>query len=207
MLSGVAIKIPSGAYSKSVRKRPSVSNRAASAFFCSLISRTIFEAPMIFPSASLIGEMVAETLKRLPSFRTRTVSKWRTRSPRPIRARMSTSSCRRSAGNRRVIGWPIISAALYPNILSAEAFQLVMTPLSVLLMIASSLDSTMAGNCRITSSARRRSVASSCRARLALINCAVRCRTRDSVSSLRRLSDLAISFCKSVSALLSCQRR
>jgi hypothetical protein len=39
------------------------------------MSRAIFEAPTIAPLLSLIGEIVAETAMRLPSFRTRTVSK------------------------------------------------------------------------------------------------------------------------------------
>ena len=42
---------------------------------CSLMSRTIFDAPTTLPSASRIGEMVSETCKRLPSDRTRSVSK------------------------------------------------------------------------------------------------------------------------------------
>ena len=47
----------------------------ASATFRSLMSRATFEAPMIFPAASLIAETVTETSTLLPSLRKRTVSK------------------------------------------------------------------------------------------------------------------------------------
>ena len=47
-----------------------------------VMSRAIFDAPMILPSALLTGEIVRDTSTRLPSFRNRTVSKCSIRSPR-----------------------------------------------------------------------------------------------------------------------------
>ncbi len=46
----------------------------ASARLRSLMSRLIADAPTIFPAASLIGEMVSETLMRRPSLHIRSVS-------------------------------------------------------------------------------------------------------------------------------------
>ena len=55
---------------------------------------------MMLPAASWIGEMVSEMSMRRPSLRTRTVSKWSTRSPRRICARMVASSSIRSGGSK-----------------------------------------------------------------------------------------------------------
>jgi hypothetical protein len=55
---------------------------------------------------------------------------------------------------------PIISAAVKPKSRSAERFQDTTIPFRSLLMIASSLDSTMAAKCRASRSSRRASVMS-----------------------------------------------
>ena len=54
--------------------RRSASSRSASMSFCWVMSRPIFEAPMIRPSASRMGETVSETSMIVPSFRRRLVS-------------------------------------------------------------------------------------------------------------------------------------
>jgi hypothetical protein len=54
-----------------------------------------------------------------------------------MRARILGSSSTRSDGKSIVIGCPIASAAVYPNILSAPRFQEVMMPPRSLLRIAS----------------------------------------------------------------------
>ena len=56
--------------------------------------------PTIFPSASLTGEIVSETSTRLPSLRTRSVSKCSMHSPRRMRSMISGSSSGWSAGTR-----------------------------------------------------------------------------------------------------------
>jgi len=87
--------------------------------------------------------MVTATSISLPSLQRLTLSK-RLTSPLAALARMVGSSCARSGGSRIAIGCPIISSAEYPNSRSAPGFQLVTTPSSVLEMIASSEESTMA---------------------------------------------------------------
>jgi len=62
------------------------------ASFRSVMSRAIFDAPMILPLMSLIGDMVTETWISSPSLRWRTVSKGATRSPRRRLAMMRSSS-------------------------------------------------------------------------------------------------------------------
>ena len=80
--------------------------------FCSVMSRAIFDAPTILPSAFLTGETVNETAIRLPCLRCRTVSKWSIRSPRLMRVRIARSSSCRSCGMTIVMGWPIASSAV-----------------------------------------------------------------------------------------------
>ena len=77
----------------------------------SLMSRAIFDAPTILPSALPIGETVSETSTGVPSLRTRTVSKWSIRSPRRRRSRIVTSSPCRSGGMMMVIDLPTTSSA------------------------------------------------------------------------------------------------
>ena len=125
--------------------------RSSSVFRRSAMSRAIFEAPMIVPCASLIGDTVSEMGIRWPFLVRRTVSKWSILSPRRRRASTSASSARRSSGMIRVMFWPTASAAVYPKMLSAPRFHEVITPSSVLLTIASSEESTMAASsCRIS---------------------------------------------------------
>ena len=59
-----------------------------------------------------------------------------------------------------MIGCPMASCSVYPNIRSAAAFHAEITPSRVLAMIASSEDSTIAAYRNRISSARVRSVAS-----------------------------------------------
>ena len=73
---------------------------------------------------------------------------------------MSSSSSYKSGGMIIVIGCPMASCAVYPNIRSAAAFHAEITPLRVLAMIASSEDSTIAAYRSRISSARLRSVMS-----------------------------------------------
>lgn len=47
-----------------------------------VMSRTILDAPTTLPVESRTGEIVTDTVIGVPSFRTRTVSKWSTRSRR-----------------------------------------------------------------------------------------------------------------------------
>jgi len=68
------------------------------------------------------------------------------RSPRTRVARISASSASRCAGRRIVIGRPITSAALYPKMRSAPAFQVMIVPFRSLLTIASSDDATIAAS-------------------------------------------------------------
>src|SRR6185436_3923403 len=90
------------------------------------------------------GDTVSEISMGRPPFVTRTVSKWSTRSPRRMRARMSSSSDWRSGGIRILTERPTNSADEYPNIRSAAALQDVTMPSRSFAMIASSDDSTMA---------------------------------------------------------------
>ena len=64
----------------------------------SVTSRATFEAPTMLPLLSRIGEMVSEMSIRRPSFAIRTVSKCSMRRPGRSSARISSSSCCRSAG-------------------------------------------------------------------------------------------------------------
>ena len=69
-------------FRRSASDRSSASlRRLSSARFRSLTSRTILDAPTTLPASSLIGEIVRETWMRLPSARTRSVSKCSIRSP------------------------------------------------------------------------------------------------------------------------------
>jgi hypothetical protein len=74
------------------------------------MSRAIFEAPVIRPDASLIGESVTDTSNRDPSLRTRSVSNCSTRSPARRRASIRPSSSIRSGGITIVTGCPTASA-------------------------------------------------------------------------------------------------
>jgi hypothetical protein len=67
-------------------------SRSASAFRVSVMSRAIFEAPMIVPAALRTGEIDREIINRRPSLVTRIVSKCSMRWPFRSRARMSSSS-------------------------------------------------------------------------------------------------------------------
>ena len=118
--------------------------RSSSRSCRSVMSRATFDAPMIFPCASLTGDTVNETGTRRPSLVRRTVSKCSILSPRRRRARTSSSSVLRSSGMIREICWPTASAAVYPKSRAAPRFHDVMTPSSVLLTMASSEESTMA---------------------------------------------------------------
>ena len=88
------------------RSRRRSSSRSSSMRFRGVMSRAIFEAPMMRPWTSFTGETVTETSIRTPSFRSLTVSKWSTTSPSRIRLRISVSSCWRSGGMMTVIGPP-----------------------------------------------------------------------------------------------------
>ena len=79
------------------------------------MSRAIFEAPIIAPLLSRIGEIVTETSTSVPSLRARMVSKCLIPSPSFMRARMSDSSLARPAGINMRIGLPTASADEYPN--------------------------------------------------------------------------------------------
>src|SRR5215468_3020961 len=59
---------------------------------------------------------------------------------------ISFSSSQRARGMISVIGWPMASAGVYPNMSSALLFQLVIVPSRFLLMMASSEESTMAAS-------------------------------------------------------------
>ena len=71
-----------------------------------------FLAPTTRPVSSLMGDTVSETSTRLPSFATRTVSKWSIRSPRFIFPRITGSSGCSSGGMMSVTDFPMISSAL-----------------------------------------------------------------------------------------------
>ena len=114
----------------------------------------------MFPFESLIGEIVRERSRVLPSLAILFVSKCSTFSPLRSLLRISGSSSMRSAGIKRVIGWPSISSSVYPNNFSAPWFQLVIIPLSVFPMIASPEDWTMAASFAHSNSANLASVTS-----------------------------------------------
>jgi hypothetical protein len=80
--------------------------------FRSVMSRAIFDAPMILPSMSFTGDMVTETWINSPSLRCRTVSKGATRSPRRRLAMMRASSSYRSGRIKNVMGLPMASSAV-----------------------------------------------------------------------------------------------
>ena len=81
---------------------------------------------------------------------------------------MSRSSARSSGGTIRWIDWPIASRAVQPNSRSAPRFHEVITPSSVLLMMASSDEATIAASSDwasiLLSSARLMVESSFCRA-------------------------------------------
>ena len=101
---------------------------------------------MTAPVRSMIGDMVSATSIRRPSRVKRTVSNGATRSPRARRSSIARSSSSRSSGTMNSIERPIASAAGYPYMVSAAAFQLVIVPSSALLRIASELNSTTAAS-------------------------------------------------------------
>ena len=68
-------------------------------------------------------------------------------SPRRSRSMICSSSIACSGGISRVICFPTASSAVYPKIASAPLFHVSITPSSVLLIIASCEDSTIAANC------------------------------------------------------------
>ena len=148
------------ASSRAPRSRLRSCRRSSSMRRRSVMSRAIFEAPTMRPVESLTGDTVIDTSISRRSRVMRTVSKCSTRSPRRSLAMTSSSSARRSSGTISVMGWPIASAAVQPNIRSAAGFHEVITPFRVLLTITSSDDSTMAASRARISSKRRRSVMS-----------------------------------------------
>ena len=103
--SASMITIASGADSS--RPRNCVSPR-----FRSVTSRATTDAPITWPYASWIAEIVSETWIRLPSLRTRTVSKCSMRSPRESRSKIAGSSSTESSGTSIAIGCPIASSAV-----------------------------------------------------------------------------------------------
>ena len=88
------------------------------------------------------------------------------RLPLRIRAMMVSSSEWISGGTILSTEAPTISAAVHPYRRSAAAFQEVITPSSVLLMIASSEDSTMAASRAWATSASRSRVTSRVKKRM-----------------------------------------
>ena len=87
-------------------------SRSSSARLRSVMSLATFEAPMILPSASRIGETLSETSMMRPSFVRRLVSKWSTRSPLSD-ALQDPGRCPRqcSGGIRMEMCLPMISSA------------------------------------------------------------------------------------------------
>jgi hypothetical protein len=124
------------------------------------MSRSMVEAPITRPSSSMIGETVTEMFTRLPSLRTRTVSSWRTCSPRRMRSMISSGSRRRSGGTIRLMGRPTAPSSVQPKILSAPRFQVVITLFRSFDRIASLELSTMAARRACSRRARSRSVRS-----------------------------------------------
>ena len=137
-----------------------LNDTASSASLRSVMSRATFDAPTTRPAASLMGEIVKEISRSVPSLRMRQVSKCSTSTPRLSRSRMIASSSRRSAGMIRVMCWPTASSAVYPSICSAALFQLVIMPSRPLLMMASSEEFTIAASKLVARSARFLSVTS-----------------------------------------------
>ena len=124
------------------------------------MSRAIFEAPMISPSLFRTGDTVSEMLMRLPDLVRRMVSKCSRRSPWRKRFKIIVSSSRSSAGMTIVMDFPMASSGVYPNIRSAELFHEVIMPARLLLIIASSEESTILASSARACSARRLSVIS-----------------------------------------------
>ncbi len=79
--------------------------------FRAVISRATFEAAVMRPVLSRMGEIVSEMSSRRPCLVTRTVSKWSIRSPRRSRSRIAASSSCLSGGMMIVIGEPMTSFA------------------------------------------------------------------------------------------------
>ena len=130
----------------SSRCAPCTAAMASSARRRSVMSRAIFDAPMIAPASLRIGDTVIEIGTSVPSLRRRQVSKWSTTSPLRIRRSTSSSSDWRSSGTISRIDLPMASAALYPKSRSAAVFHDVMTPSVSLLTMASSDHSTIAAS-------------------------------------------------------------
>ena len=78
------------------------------------MSRAIVDAPMICPSASLMGETVSAMSICLPSLRTRFVSMCETGSPRLILSMMWRNSSSVPGGNNTETDCPMISSAVHP---------------------------------------------------------------------------------------------
>ncbi len=76
------------------------------------MSRAIFEAPMIRPCESLMGEMARDTSMSVPSLRLRTVWYGATCSPLFMRSRMAGSSSLWFDGMSSVMDLPITSSRL-----------------------------------------------------------------------------------------------
>ena len=106
----------------------------------SVMSRATLEAPTILPAASRTGELVTETSILRPSFRTRTVSKWcDTLTPRQELQDVGLfifTVWRNQHGDR----FANDLRRRISEMRHAPSFQLVITPSSVLPMIASSRD-------------------------------------------------------------------
>ena len=112
---------------------------------------------MIAPDASRTGDTVSEISIGRPSFARRTVSKWSTRSPRRMRASISSSSACRSGGMRIRTDCPISSEGVYPKSRSAAALHDWMMPSRFFAMMASSDDSTIAARYDCANAAALRS--------------------------------------------------
>src|SRR5665647_134938 len=91
-----------------------IRSAASNAARCSLRSRAIVDAPTTTPSASWIGETVSETGTDVPSFRTRTASRYSTCWPALILARTALISRVRSTGLRRSMDLPMTFALELP---------------------------------------------------------------------------------------------
>ena len=112
------IRLARSASARALRSASSSRSRSAAAS-CrstserrrSVISRAIFETPMIAPDSSRTGDIVREMSISRRSLVMRTVSKCSTRSPARIRLRIRSSSCWRLAGISIRTGRPISSDA------------------------------------------------------------------------------------------------
>jgi hypothetical protein len=104
----------------------------------------IREIPTMFPLPSRTGDSVIHTSIAVPSLAWRLVAEWTTCSPAATREVRSCSSSRISSGMIRSIEHPRMSPRGQPKMRSAEAFQLVIVPSSVVPMIASSESPTIA---------------------------------------------------------------